>query len=98
MPDYQPKNSGEIRQAFHDNERDVWIRNFRAASILAFVFMPAGSSLDWFVYHDPHNDHFGEFLRLRLICSGLLLFLWWFVKTPVGMRYYRILGWIMPAL
>lgn len=77
-----------------ENERVVWIRNFRAASILTFVFMPAGCSLDWFVY----NDYFWEFFRLRLICSALLLFLWWFVTTPIGSRNYRILGWIMPAL
>jgi hypothetical protein len=94
MSDYQPKISEEIREAFHDNERDVWIRNFRVASILAFVFVPAGSSLDAFVY----PDQFATFFRLRLICSALLLFIWWFVKTPVGRRHYRILGWILPAL
>jgi two-component system sensor histidine kinase PhcS len=94
MSDYQPKNSEEIRLAFHETERDVWIRNFRVASILAFVFVPAGSSLDAFVY----PGQFAAFFRLRLICSALLLFIWWFVKTPVGMRHYRLLGWILPAL
>jgi len=88
------QNHEEIRCAFLENERGVWIRNFRVASILAFVFVPAGSSLDWFVY----PSHFVEFARLRLLCSAFLLFIWWFVTTPVGGRYYRILGWILPAL
>ena len=87
-------NLPEVQRAFLENERAVWIRNFRVATILAFVFVPAGSSLDAFVY----PTYFGEFLRLRLICSALLLFLWWFVTTPIGSRNYRILGWIMPAL
>ncbi len=87
-------NLPEVQRAFLENERSVWIRNFRVASILAFVFVPAGSSLDAFVY----PTYFGEFLKLRLICSALLLFLWWFVTTPIGTRHYRILGWIMPAL
>src|ERR1035437_6583198 len=94
MADFKLQNNEEIRRAFMENERDVWIRNFRAASILAFIFMPAGSSLDWFVY----RPHFVEFFKLRLICSAFLLFIWWFVTTPIGSRHYRILGWILPAL
>jgi len=88
------QNGQEIRRAYSENERGVWIRNFRVASLLAFVFIPVGSSLDAFMY--PQD--FGEFFKLRLICSALLLFIWWFVKTPIGGRYYRILGWILPAL
>src|SRR5665213_1278046 len=94
MPDLKLQNHEEIRRAFAENERDVWIRNFRAASILAFIFMPAGSSLDWFVY----RPKFVEFFELRLVCSAFLLFIWWFVTTPLGARHYRILGWILPAL
>lgn len=61
---------------------------------MAFIFMPAGVSLDALVY----RELVPEFFRLRLLCSALLLFLWWFVKTPVGSRNYRLLGWTMPAL
>jgi signal transduction histidine kinase len=44
----------------------------------------------------PH--FFAEFLCFRLVCSALLLFIWWLVKTPVGLRFYRVLGLILPAL
>jgi signal transduction histidine kinase len=94
MPDFQPQNLKEINRAFLEGERAVWVRNFRVACILAFIFIPAGSSLDALVY----PEHFGEFFRLRLICSALLLFIWWFVKTPMGLKIYRALGLILPAL
>jgi signal transduction histidine kinase len=94
MPDLQPKKTREIQQAFSENELAVWVKNYRTASILAFVFIPAGATLDIVVY----PTHFREFFMLRLFCSGLLLFLWWFVKTSIGLRYYRLLGWIMPAM
>lgn len=94
MNNLRPQQNPEIQQAFLQNERDVWIRNFRVAAILAFIFVPAGSSLDWFVY----RSYFGEFFRLRLLCSAFLLFIWWLVKTPIGTKHYRILGWILPAL
>jgi len=94
MPDPNTQNSSDVTQAFLEHERTVRVQNFRIACILAFVFMPAGSVLDYVVY----RDEFPEFLKLRLICSALLLFIWWFVKTPLGSRYYRILGLILPAL
>jgi two-component system sensor histidine kinase PhcS len=94
MADLKLQNRAEIERAFHENEREVWIRNFRVASILAFIFMPAGCTLDWFVY----RDYFWRFLGLRLLCSGGLLFIWWFVTTPAGTRNYRMLGLILPAL
>jgi signal transduction histidine kinase len=94
MADFSSQNSEEIRQAFSKDELDVWVRNFRTASILAFIFIPAGVTLDMAVY----PTHLRQFFALRLVCSGCLLFVWWLVKTPVGLRYYRLLGWIMPAI
>src|ERR1700744_3857625 len=93
MSDIEEQNSEEIQQAFSKNELVVWVRNYRTASILAFIFIPAGATLDAAVY----PGYFPEFFALRLACSGCLLFLWWLVKTKIGLRYYRILGWIMPA-
>jgi len=94
MPEFQPQNSREIQEAFSKNELVVWVRNFRTASLLAFIFIPAGVTLDAAVY----PAHLREFFMLRLVCSGCLLFLWWLVKTQIGMRHYRLLGWIMPAV
>jgi signal transduction histidine kinase len=95
MPDFQTQYLREINQAFQEGERAVWVRNFRVACILASIFTLAGSSLDFVLY--PYLQ-FVDFLELRLICSALLMCLWWFVNTPVGLRIYRWLGLIMPAL
>src|ERR1039457_396645 len=94
MSDFQSQNRAEVNQAFLEGERAVWIRNFRVACIWAAVFDLAGSSLDALVY----PPDVGEFFKLRLICAALLLFIWWFVKTPIGTRHYRLLGLILPAL
>ncbi len=94
MPDQSPIKTTAAQDAFLENERIVRIQNYRVACMLALIFMPAGSVLDYFVY----PDQAGYFLKLRLLCSGLLFFIWWFVKTPMGSRRYRILGLILPAL
>jgi len=38
------------------------------------------------------------FLWLRVACSALILFIWWFVTTPTGLKNYRFLGLLLPAL
>ena len=88
------ENSGEIRRAFLENERSVRIQNYRVSCMVALVFMPAGAALDYVVY--PVLT--GYFFALRLACSALLLFIWWLVQTPLGSRYYRVLGLLLPAL
>ena len=94
MPEASTKHDTKIQQAFLEHERSVRVTNFRIACLTAFVFMPAGWSLDWLVY----PDQIKPFLALRLICSALLLFIWWFVTTPFGARHYRVLGLILPGL
>ena len=91
---FKPHDSEETQQAFAKNELEVWVRNFQVASVLAAIFVLAGSSLDALVY----PEHLGEFFRFRLVCSALLLFIWWFVKTSSGLRLYRWLGLVLPAL
>jgi len=94
MADIKSQSSKEIQRAFAENEITVRVSNYRTATMLAFFFVPAGATLDALVY----PKFFFEFLGLRFGCSGVLLFLWWFVKTPLGLRNYRLLGWIMPAV
>ena len=94
MVDPTTQNGRLIQEAFLTNERVIRVQNFRVACILAFIFMPAGCILDWLKY----PDYFGEFLKLRLFCSALLLFIWWFVTTAIGARMYRLLGLTLPFL
>lgn len=94
MRDSTDQESAVLHKAFVEEERSVRVTNFRIACLTAFVFVPAGASLDFFVY----KDLFLEFLGLRLVCSALLLFIWWFVTTPVGAKNYQLLGLVLVAL
>src|SRR5437899_11755120 len=94
MPDNLTTEPKAIQQAFLENERGVRIQNYKLSCIVALVFMPAGASLDYMVYPKLTPYFFG----LRLACSALLFFIWWLVQTPVGSRYYRLLGLLLPAL
>src|SRR2546426_861263 len=96
MSDLKLASNTEIGRAYRANERDVWIRNFRVACLLAAVFVLAGSSLDVLVAED--RAYVKEFFEYRLATSLLLLFIWWLARTPLGLRHYRVLGLLLPAL
>ena len=90
----ETEKSPELLAAYEEYERERTIRNNRIGCILGIIFMPAGFSLDYFVY----RDHTWEFLALRVICSILLLAVWWALGTSPGGRHYRILGLIEVSL
>ncbi len=81
-------DSSELRKAFLEYERVVRIRNYQVGCILAFIFMPAGATLDWFVY----QPYFKRFLALRLLCSFLLGVVWALLQFVPGRKLYRVLG------
>jgi signal transduction histidine kinase len=89
-----------IRDAFHVYERDVRVRNYKVGCLLAFIFMPAGASLDYFVY--PHNvwtSHLStNFLALRLLCSALLAAIGLGLHFRPKTNYYRVLGSLVALL
>lgn len=88
------QNSAELNQAFAAYERQVTIQNYKIGCILGIIFMPAGSSLDYFVYH----NQVGNFFLLRMGCSLLLGLVWFMLTTPPGIKYYRLLGFIEVSL
>ncbi len=95
MPETQhPLTPSELGQAFATYERPVRISNYKVGCALALIFMPAGASLDFFVYH----DHLIEFLKLRLLCSALLALIWLLLKQEIALRFYRFLGFLIAVL
>src|SRR5438128_8179762 len=86
----------EFKQAFFASEREERITSGKVACALVIFLMPAGVTLDLFVY----PDHWTYFLPLRLLCSVLAGGLWFLHTTSLGVRYYRVLGTpiaILPA-
>jgi signal transduction histidine kinase len=99
--DEQLFRQAEFRRAFLANERQVRINTGKLACALVFVLMPLGVTADFFVYRDylGHN-YLGEFLRLRLLCSLLILGIWMLHYTPIARKCYPLVGMpivILPA-
>jgi two-component system, sensor histidine kinase PhcS len=94
MAEPSPAQTAELYRLFLLDEQPVRVQNFRLACVLGGLFTFVASFLDALVY----PAHFMEFFELRLACSALIAFIWWLVKTPLGLRHYQLLGLILPAL
>ncbi|MBI4325422.1 MAG: response regulator [Chloroflexi bacterium] len=81
-------NTPELQQAFSEYDRRERLTNAKVACALVVVLMPAGFTLDWFVY--PEQVTF--FLQLRFLCSLIVGVVWFLLRTPFGLKHYRILG------
>ncbi|MCP5556494.1 MAG: response regulator [Verrucomicrobiaceae bacterium] len=62
-----------LAKAFAEYDRPIRIRNYRLAAFLAMLFMPAGASLDYFVYGPAF---LWDFLPLRLGSALILGVVW----------------------
>jgi two-component system sensor histidine kinase PhcS len=69
------------------HEREQRIRTNKVASLLVAALMPAGVTLDWFVYR--HQGFVVPFLILRLISSVLAVGIWFLLTTPQGQKHHR---------
>jgi signal transduction histidine kinase len=81
-------SSPEFRAALQAHDRAERSHTGRIAALLVVFLMPAGISLDYFIY----PGQLGRFLVLRLVCSALALVLWFLHGTEVGLRYRRFIG------
>src|SRR5581483_198706 len=95
----EPVNQNEVQKAFSEYDRQVRISNSKLGAVLAIIMMPAGASLDWFVYPDDRALVW-HFLKLRLLCSFLVGIVLALFLTPFGKKHYRVLGmtwYMLPA-
>jgi two-component system sensor histidine kinase PhcS len=84
--------TSEFHAAFRAQERRDRVKTGKIASALVVFLMPAGVTLDYFVYHRAPFDHLGFFLFLRLLCSVLAGALWYLHTTAFGERNSQWLG------
>jgi signal transduction histidine kinase len=89
MPDALTAPQPGLDRSFGEYERPIRVRNYKVGSLLAVVFMPAGASLDYFVYG---YEVMVRLLPLRLLGAGVdgLLMLW--LHLVPGTRFYREVG------
>ena len=88
MTDNPVFSTRDFDAAFVTHERQERIYTGKIASALVVFLMPAGITLDYFVY----PNHLPFFLILRLACSVLAGGLWFLHTTQFGYRHYRQLG------
>jgi signal transduction histidine kinase len=87
----------DLKNSFFEYNKSFRISNSKVGCMLVVVLMPAGLTLDYFVY----PQKLGLFFSLRIICSLLALALWGLLSTSFGRRHFRILGmgwFILPSL
>ncbi len=94
MPAASPVDPHQIQAAFAVYERRVRIQNYKVGCIMALIFVPAGASLDYFVY----PRHLAQFLEVRFLCSALLALIWCALQSQIGVRVYRVLGFLVAFL
>lgn len=81
-------DDGELRERFVDYNKSFRITTSRVGCLLVVLLMPFGALLDYFVY----PEQLGFFFQLRVLCSAIVLGIWWLLGKPFGKRYYRLFG------
>lgn len=89
MPDALPTPPSSLDRLFGEYERPIRVRNYKMGALLAVVFMPAGASLDYFVYG---YEVMLRLLSLRFLGAGVDALLWLALYLAPNTRYYRFLG------
>lgn len=87
-PEESSSPASELRQRFTDYNESFRIANSKVGCLLVVVLMPFGALLDYFVY----PEELGFFFQLRIICSAIVLGIWWAFTQPISKRWYRFLG------
>lgn len=88
MADPLAINDPKFAEAFFAHEQRQRVYTGKVACLLVIFLMPAGLTLDYFVY----PDKFDVFLVARLVSSVLASGLLYLHFTDFGHRHYRLLG------
>ncbi len=75
-------------------DRDLCVRHARIGCLLAFIFVPLGSSLEYFIY----PDLLWTILVVRLLCALAILPIWFALGHPWGRRHVDVLGSLWPLV
>ena len=94
MVDALPKMDAEMFETFRKNEARQRLSNTRVGCILVVLLMPAGSTLDYFVYKDKLILFFG----LRLLCAAIAAIILAFLFSESGEKWSQPLGVVVPML
>jgi signal transduction histidine kinase len=93
MPAEDITQSPEFERAYREADRALRVRYSKVGSLLSLVLVPAGSTLELFVY--PHL--FWPILQIRLLCDALTAPAFALHFTRFGRRHIRALSifWVL---
>src|SRR5262245_41875982 len=86
--------TSELLGAYDAYDRNVRLRFSRVAHVLVIALVPAGTSLDWFVYPDLLNELFLVRVSVATIAALALLI----HNTQFVKRHVRWFGMLVPLL
>lgn len=81
----------EFLAAWQDYDRETTIRKTKWGCIFGIIMVPVFGLLDFYVYH-PWAE---KFLLLRLLCSALMLLLFFLLKTDFAEKHFRLQGVVL---
>lgn len=83
----------ELLHTYQETDIDLRVRQTRIGTLLAIILVPAGSSLEYFIY----PEHLGNFFIIRLLCDAILIPIYILLFKPVGRRYIHSLSALWAA-
>ncbi|HUU42085.1 MAG TPA: ATP-binding protein [Desulfatiglandales bacterium] len=87
----EKKKEESVEQAYRIHQQEVLIRYTRIGSILSLILMPAGVTLDYFVYPSLLLKLFG----IRIMCDIVTAWILMVTYTSFGYRHILALGFFM---
>lgn len=94
MAAFPPQSERSFWSAYDVLDREHRARQARIGCLLTLIFVPAGFSLDWFIY--PHQ--IGTILVGRLLCDVVVLPIFLMLMTAWGRRWVGTLGLLWPLV
>src|SRR5581483_3827464 len=87
-----------LQQAFDRQERLDRISNSKLASVLSMILMPAGITLDYFVYHEKGFVPLFFAVRIAASCLVGLVWLWFHLTREKHDRVFGVSWYMIPMV
>lgn len=82
------KDNSELKEAYHEFDIDLRVKQTQIGALLALILVPAGSSLEYFIY----PEYLKDFFLIRILCDIVLLPIYLILFKPIARQFVRMLG------
>lgn len=78
----------DLEKAYQEFDTDLRIRQTQIGALLALILVPAGSSLEYFIY----PEYLKDFFLIRIACDLVLLPIYLILFKPIARKFVRWLS------